>query len=450
MFDQLSDRLTRSLNKVRGRGRLTDDNIANALRDVRRALLEADVALPVVKTLLDRIRVRALGREVARSLNPGQVFVKAVHEELTAVLGGDSEEFPVPAAAPIVILMAGLQGAGKTTTAAKLAGWLKREQDKRSLLVSADVYRPAAIDQLERVAEQVGAASTRPASEDPVKIVKAALDQARREMIDVLIVDTAGRLHVDAELMDEISRIHAAIEPAETLFVADAMAGQDAVNVARTFDETLPLTGVVLTKADGDARGGAALSIREVTGKPIKFLGVGEKLDALERFHAERIASRILGKGDVLTLVEEAERNVDKDKADKLATKLRKGKRFDLADFRDQLGQMQSMGGMGAMLDKLPGAGKMQAGIKNQINDKSITRQIAMIDSMTPNERRHPAIIKGSRRRRIANGSGTQVQELNRLLKQFTQAQKMMKKMSRGGMKNMMRGLGGGMPPGMG
>ncbi|HET7570107.1 MAG TPA: signal recognition particle protein [Gammaproteobacteria bacterium] len=446
MFDQLSDRLSQTLNKVRGRGRLTDDNIADALRDVRRALLEADVALPVVKTLLDRIRVRALGREVVKSLNPGQVFVKAVHEELTAVLGGDSAEFPVRTAPPTVILMAGLQGAGKTTTAAKLAGWLAREQNKKSLLVSADVYRPAAIDQLERVAAQVGAESIRPASDNPVKIVKAALDDARRRMVDVLIVDTAGRLHIDAELMDEIKRIHAAIEPAETIFVADAMAGQDAVNVARTFDEALPLTGVVLTKADGDARGGAALSIREVTGKPIKFLGVGEKLDALERFHPERIASRILGKGDVLTLVEEAERNVDKAQAEKLANKLRKGKGFDLADFRDQLKQMQSMGGMAAMLDKLPGANKLQAGVKNQMNDQMVKRQIAMIDSMTPNERRHPAIIKGSRRRRIALGSGTQVQELNRLLKQFTQAQKMMKKMSRGGMAKMMRGMGGQRP----
>jgi signal recognition particle subunit SRP54 len=450
MFDQLSDRLTHSLNKLRGRGRLTDDNIAGALRDVRRALLEADVALPVVKTLLDRIRVRALGREVVRSLNPGQVFVKAVHEELTAVLGGDSADFPIRTAAPTVILMAGLQGAGKTTTTAKLAGWLQRERGKKSLLVSTDVYRPAAIDQLERVAAQVEVASTRPDAKDPVKIATAALDQARRELFDVLIVDTAGRLHVDDELMDEIQRIHAAIEPAETLFVADAMAGQDAVNVARAFDQTLPLTGVILTKADGDARGGAALSVREVTGKPIKFLGIGEKLDALERFHPERIASRILGKGDVLSLVEDAERRVDKAQAEKLANKLRKGKGFDLADFRDQLNQMQAMGGMGAMLDKLPGAGKLQAGMKERVNDKVVGRQIAMIDSMTPNERRHPGIIKGSRRRRIAQGSGTQVQELNRLLKQFTQTQKMMKKMSRGGMAKMMRGLGGQLPPGLG
>ncbi|HET7586750.1 MAG TPA: signal recognition particle protein [Gammaproteobacteria bacterium] len=450
MFDQLSDRLSQSLNKLRGRGRLTDDNIADALRDVRRALLEADVALPVVKTLLDRIRVRALGREVVRSLNPGQVFVKAVHEELTAVLGGDSAEFPVRTAPPTVILMAGLQGAGKTTTAAKLAGWLARERNKKSLLVSADVYRPAAIDQLERVAAQVGAQSTRPDSDDPVAIATAALDEARRSLMDVLIVDTAGRLHVDAELMDEIKRIHAAIEPAETLFVADSMAGQDAVNVAKTFDETLPLTGVILTKADGDARGGAALSIREVTGKPIKFLGVGEKLDALERFHPERIASRILGKGDVLTLVEDAHRKVDKEQAEKLANKLKKGKGFDLADFRDQLQQMLAMGGMGAMLEKLPGANKLQAGVKDQMNDKTIKRQIAMIDSMTPNERRHPGIINGSRRRRIAQGSGTQVQDLNRLLKQFTQAQKMMKKMSRGGMGKLMRGMGGRLPPGMG
>ncbi len=450
MFDQLSDRLSQSLNNIRGRGRLTENNISDALRDVRRALLEADVALPVVKTLLERIRERALGREVTRSLNPGQVFIKAVHEELTAVLGGDRAQFPARTSPPTVILMAGLQGAGKTTTAAKLAGWLAREQDKKSLLVSADVYRPAAIDQLERVAAEVGADSVRPDSDDPVTIAASALQSARRQLFDVLIVDTAGRLHIDTALMDEIKRIHAAVEPAETLFVADSMAGQDAVNVAATFNETLPLTGVVLTKADGDARGGAALSIREVTGKPIKFLGVGEKLDALEPFYPERIASRILGKGDVLTLVEEAERRVDQGQAEKLVKKLRKKKGFDLGDFRDQLEQMLSMGGMSAMLDKLPGAKKLPAGAAGQVDDKALKRQIAMINSMTPGERRHPSIIKGSRRRRIATGSGTQVQELNRMLKQFTQAQKMMKKMSRGGMGKMMRAMGGKVPPGMG
>jgi signal recognition particle subunit SRP54 len=450
MFDQLSDRLSQSLNNIRGRGRLTENNISEALRDVRRALLEADVALPVVKTLLERIRERVLGREVTRSLNPGQVFIKAVHEELTAVLGGDRAAFPARTSPPTVILMAGLQGAGKTTTAAKLAGWLAREQDKKSLLVSADVYRPAAIDQLERVAAEVGADSVRPDSDDPVTIAASALQSARRQLFDVLIVDTAGRLHIDTALMDEIKRIHAAVEPAETLFVADSMAGQDAVNVAATFNETLPLTGVVLTKADGDARGGAALSIREVTGKPIKFLGVGEKLDALEPFYPERIASRILGKGDVLTLVEEAERRVDQGQAEKLVKKLRKKKGFDLGDFRDQLEQMLSMGGMSAMLDKLPGAKKLPAGAAGQVDDKALKRQIAMINSMTPGERRHPSIIKGSRRRRIATGSGTQVQELNRMLKQFTQAQKMMKKMSRGGMGKMMRAMGGKVPPGMG
>lgn len=449
MFDQLSDRLAHSLNKLRGRGRLTDDNIAKALRDVRRALLEADVALPVVKALVNRIRVRALGREVVRSLNPGQVLVKAVHEELTAVLGGDDDTFPARAASPVVILLAGLQGAGKTTTAAKLAGWLQREQNKKALLVSTDIYRPAAIDQLERVAEQVGAQSTRPNKRKPVQIATAALQQAQRDMADVLIVDTAGRLHVDDELMDEIKQIHAAVEPTETLFVADAMAGQDAVNVAATFNEALALTGVVLTKVDGDARGGAALSIREVTGKPLTFMGVGEKLDALERFHPERIASRILGQGDVVSLVEEAERRVDTDQAEKLAGKLRKGKGFDLDDFRGQLQQMQAMGGMGAMLDKLPGAGKLQANVRNSVDEGLLGRQVAMIDSMTRRERHRPGIINGSRRRRIAQGSGTQVQELNRLLKQFTQTQKMMKKMGKGGMAKMMRSLGGGLPPGL-
>jgi signal recognition particle subunit SRP54 len=450
MFDQLSDRLSQTLHNLRGRGRLTEDNIGDALRDVRRALLEADVALPVVKTLVERIRARAIGREVTHSLQPGQVLIKVVHEELTTLLGGDAREFPARTSPPTVILMAGLQGAGKTTTAAKLAAWLAREQGKQSLLVSADVYRPAAIDQLERVAAQAGATSIRPESNDPVTIAKAALEEARRRFADVLIIDTAGRLHVDTELMNEIRAIHAALEPAETVFVADAMAGQDAVNVARAFGDALPLTGVILTKADGDARGGAALSIREVTGKPIVFLGVGEKLDALERFHPERIASRILGKGDVLTLVEEVQRNVDQSKAERLANKLRKGKGFDLADFRDQLQQMLAMGGMGAMLDKLPGANKLPAGARAQMNDTAIKRQIAMIDSMTPGERAHPGIINGSRRRRIARGSGTQVQDLNRLLKQFTQAQKMMKKVSRGGMAKMLRGFGGRLPPGLG
>ena len=452
MFSNLGDRLRKTFKNLSGRGRLSEDNIRDALREVRIALLEADVSLPVVKAFLERVRERAVGREVLDSLQPGQAVIKVVHEELVALMGAHNDSLNLAARAPVVILLAGLQGAGKTTTVGKLARFLAERERKSVTVVSADVYRPAAIDQLQRVAESVGA-QFHPSSgdEDPVKIARGALEAARRAGQDVLIVDTAGRLHVDETLMDEVRRIHAAVEPVETLFVVDAMTGQDAVNSARAFDEALPLTGVILTKTDGDARGGAALSLREVTGKPIKFLGIGEAMDALEPFHPDRVASRILGMGDVLSLVEDIERKVDREKAEKLATKVRKGKGFDLADFREQLAQMEQMGGLAGMIDKLPGMGNVPGNVLDQVGNRQTRRIVAIIDSMTAQERSHPAIIRGSRKKRIALGSGTQVQDVNRLLKQFGQMQKMMKKM--GNKKNMMRMMGqlrkGGMP-GMG
>ncbi|MEO0423176.1 MAG: signal recognition particle protein [Pseudomonadota bacterium] len=450
MFDNLSNRLTTALDGLRGKGRLTEDNIKDALRSVRMALLEADVALPVVKSFIDHVRERAVGEEVARSLKPGQALVKIVHDELVQVMGGGNQALDLRAQPPVVILLAGLQGAGKTTTAGKLARRLIEKDKKKVMMVSVDVYRPAAIAQLETVAGQVGAGFVpSEASDDPVAIVERGLDAARRAVADVLIVDTAGRLHVDEELMAEVQRVHAAASPQETLFVVDAMAGQDAVKSAKAFDDALPLTGVVLTKADGDARGGAALSVRQVTGKPIKFIGLGEKSDAFEPFHPDRMASRILGMGDVLTLVEEVQEKVDKQKAAKLARKVSKGKGFDFSDLRDQLQQMQSMGGMAALLDKLPGAGKIPEAAKAQVDDKQIRRQIAIINSMTDRERRFPKLIDSSRKRRIAAGSGLQVQDVNRLLKQYTQMQKMMKKMAGGNMKKMMRGMAGRLPPGM-
>ena len=447
MFDGLSDRLGRTLKNVRGQGRLTEDNIKDALREVRMALLEADVALPVVREFIGRVKERAVGKEALLSLTPGQAFIKVVSEELTTTMGEACEQLNLSTQPPAVILMAGLQGAGKTTTVAKLARFLKQKQKKSVMVVSADVYRPAAIEQLKALASEV-AAEFFPSdpSQKPVKIVKAAIKQAKKQHIDVLIIDTAGRLHVDHEMMGEIKEIHAVADPIETLFVVDSMTGQDAANTAKAFNDTLPLTGVVLTKTDGDARGGAALSIRQITGKPIKFLGVGEKNEALELFHPDRVASRILGMGDVLTLVEEAEGKIDRDKAEKLAKKMKKGKGFDLADYRDQLQQMKSMGGVAGLMDKIPGLSNISQEAKGQIDDKQFDRVEAMINSMTPHERARPEIIKASRKRRIAAGSGVQVQELNRMLKQFTQMQKMMKKMAKGGMAKMMRGLKGQMP----
>merc|ERR1712137_1261632 len=439
------------MGNVSGRGRLTEDNIKETLREVRMALLEADVALPVVKAFVAQVKERAVGTEVTKSLKPGQVFIKIVQSELEAVMGEANEKLNLATQPPAVVLMAGLQGAGKTTSVGKLAKYLTEREKKKVMVVSADVYRPAAIKQLETLAEEVGVTFF-PSTilQKPIDIVNDAIDDARKQFFDVLLVDTAGRLHVDNDMMDEIKGLHAAVKPVETLFVVDAMTGQDAANTAKAFNEALPLTGVILTKADGDARGGAALSVRKITGKPIKFLGMGEKLDALEPFHPERIASRILGMGDVLSLIEEVERKVDKTKAEKLAKKVQKGKGFGLAGFKDQLEQMKSMGGMMGMLDKLPGMGGMSDKIKDQANDKQFNQMEAIINSMTPGERARPDIIKGSRKRRIAAGSGTQIQDVNRLLKQFTQMQKMMKKMSGGGMKKMMRQMKGMMPPGGG
>ena len=460
MFDNLSNRLSEAARNLSGKGRITESNIKDTLRQVRLALLEADVALPVVKTFIERIRERSIGKEVGKSLTPGQAFIKIIHAELVALLGEAHAPIDLKSQPPVVVLLAGLQGAGKTTTAAKLAKYLIDKYKKRVMLVSVDVYRPAAILQLETLAIEVAALHCASNTEElPTDIVDRALDEARRSHADILIIDTAGRLHLDDEMMQEIVAIHAKSGANETLFVVDSMAGQDAVNAATAFDASLPLTGIVLTKADGDAKGGVALSVREITGKPIRFIGVGEKVDALEAFHPERMASRILGMGDVLSLVEEIEDKVSKDKADKLAKKVKKGRGFDLTDLRDQLEQMMSMGGVRAMLDKLPIPGNLNtAALKQDVDERQLRRQVAIINSMTPGERRFPKTINGSRRKRIAIGSGLQVQDVNRLLKQFTQMEKMMKKMarggiqkmSRGGMKNLLRGMpGGGMPPGM-
>lgn len=451
MFENLTGRLSETARSLAGRGRLTDSNIKDTLRQVRLALLEADVALPVVKGFIERVRERAIGEEVGKSLTPGQALIKIIHAELVGLLGNEYAPLDLKARPPVVMLLAGLQGAGKTTTAAKLAKRLIDKDKKRVMLVSVDVHRPAAILQLQTLAAEIGALHCPSSSKDkPVAIVDRALDEARRSHADILLIDTAGRLHIDAEMMQEVIQVSARAEARETLFVVDSMAGQDAINAAQAFDRSLPLTGIVLTKADGDARGGVALSVREITGKPIRFLGVGEKIDALEAFHPERMASRILGMGDVLSLVEEIEDKVNKDSAEKLAKKIKKGRGFDLSDLRDQLEQMMNMGGLGAMLEKLPVPGNINpAALKDKANEQSLKRQVAIINSMTPGERRFPKTINGSRKKRIAAGSGQQVQDVNRLLKQFTQMERMMKKMSRGGMKNMLRGMpAGGMPPG--
>ncbi|MBT5032604.1 MAG: signal recognition particle protein [Proteobacteria bacterium] len=451
MFEQLSDRLRATMKRVRGQARLTEDNISDALREVRIALLEADVALPVAKEFIKQLKVRAIGEGVAASLSPGQQLVKLVNEELVIMMGEANDALDLAQRPPAVVMMAGLQGAGKTTTVAKLAKRLMDKEGKKVMVVSADVYRPAAIEQLKTLAESVGCQFyPSDPSQKPVDIASGALQAARDNVVDVLLVDTAGRLHVDEELMDEIQQLHKAVDPIETLFVVDSMTGQDAVNSAKAFGEKLPLTGIVLTKTDGDARGGAALSIRQVTGKPIKFLGIGEKIDGLEAFHPDRVASRILGMGDVLTLIEEAEGKIDRQKTERLAKKLRTGKGFNLDDYQEQIQQMNNMGGLGGLMEKLPGMDRipqqMMGGMGTELN-----KNVAIINSMTPQEKAFPAILKGSRKRRIAMGSGTQVQDVNRLLKQFTQMQKMMKKMGKkGNMAKMMRGMGGGnMPPGM-
>ncbi len=450
MFDSLSDRLSKTIKNLRGQGRITEDNIKDTMRDVRMALLEADVALPVVRDFVDRVKQRAIGQEVMSSLSPGQALIKIVDEELVATMGEANEELNLAAQPPAVILMAGLQGAGKTTTVAKLAKLLKERHKKKVMVVSCDVYRPAAIKQLQTLAGQVDATFF-PSEKDqnPVDIAKASLDAAKKQFQDVLLVDTAGRLHIDEEMMGEIQQIHQAVNPVETLFVVDSMTGQDAANTAAAFNDALELTGVILTKTDGDARGGAALSIRQITGKPIKFLGAGEKVDALEPFHPDRLASRILGMGDVLSLVEEVQRSVDVGEAEKLAGKFKKGGNFDFNDLKTQMEQMMNMGGLGGLLDKLPGMGQL-GNIKDKVNDKDVKRLIAIIQSMTPKERAFPDIIKGSRKKRIAAGAGVQVQEVNKLMKQQMQMKKMMKKMKGGGMKKMMQMMQGKLPPGMG
>jgi len=449
MFDNLTTRLSRVLKTLRGEARITEDNVKDALREVRMALLEADVALPVVKEFINRVREAALGQEVVGSLTPGQAVVGVVHRELTALMGEHNDALNLAVLPPAVVLMAGLQGSGKTTTTGKLAKWLKETQRKKVLLVSADVYRPAAIEQLQTLAGQVGTDfyPSHP-GEKPVDIATRALDHARKHYHDVLIVDTAGRLAIDEEMMREISELHAALKPAETLFIVDAMQGQDAVNTARAFADALPLTGVVLTKLDGDARGGAALSVRHVTGKPIKFAGVGEKLSGLEPFYPDRMASRILGMGDVLTLIEEVQKGIDHAEAAKFAKKVKTGKGFDLEDFKQQIVQMKKMGGISAFADKLPGNLAQLAQQAPQADDKAIRRIEGIINSMTPHERSRPEIIKASRKRRIAAGAGVSVQEVNRLLNQFEQTQKMMKMMAKGGMAKMMRSMKG-MFPGM-
>jgi len=489
MFDNLTARLARTIDNLRGRGRITEDNITEALRDVRMALLEADVALPVVKTFIEGVKAKAVGAEVTASLTPSQAFIGILHKELVELMGGAREGFNLRAQPPIVVLLAGLQGAGKTTTAAKLARRLIEHERKRVLLVSTDIRRPAAILQLERLAEQVGASFMTPASQvrrpgpdfsdmgrdlvkealslepspgsspgqalrqdearvlPPPQIARAALEEAKRGVFDVLIVDTAGRLHVDESLMEEMREIDAAVGSAERLFVVDAMAGQDAVNAARAFANALDLTGIVLTKADGDARGGAALSVRQVTGKPIVFIGMGEKTDALEPFDPERMASRILGMGDVVSLVEQVQRQVDTDEAERLARKVAQGKGFNMTDLKSQLEQLQKMGGVTALLDKLPTAATQRGAVAPEQGDREIRRQIAIINSMTPRERRKPDLIDGSRRRRIASGAGLQVQDVNRLLKQFQEMQRMVKSMKGGKLRRLM-GAFRGPPPG--
>lgn len=446
MFDNLTERFTQSLKKIRGHGRLTETNIQDTLREVRTALLEADVALPVVKEFIEQVKERALGQEVQSSLTPGQAFIKIVNEALTEVMGSAHEKLNLATQPPAVILMAGLQGAGKTTTVAKLARWLKENERRSVVVASVDVYRPAAIEQLQTLASEIGTDFfPSDVAQEPIDIAKAALSYARKKYKDILILDTAGRLHIDEGMMQEIKELHAAVNPIETLFVVDSMTGQDAANTAKAFGEALPLTGVILTKTDGDARGGAALSVRYITGKPIKFLGVGEKTAALERFHPDRIASRILGMGDVLSLIEEVERKIDKDKAEKLVKKIQKGKAFDLNDYLDQLQQIKSMGGMVAMIDKLPGMSNVPQQIKEKINDREWMQQIVIIHSMTKQERTFPDLINTARKQRIAKGSGTDIQEVNTLLKNYEQMQRMMKKFKRGNFMSLMRGLKGNM-----
>ncbi len=450
MFDSLSQRLGTVLDSLRGAGRLTEDQINTAARELRMALLEADVALPVIKGFIEAIKQKALGAEIIQSLTPGQAFLRLVQQELTIVLGGTAVPLNLRAQPPVVLLMAGLQGSGKTTTTGKLARWLKEREKKNVIVVSCDVYRPAAIEQLRIVAAQVGVEwFPSEVGQKPEAIARAAIAHAKLQAADVLIVDTAGRTSIDEEMMLELAALHAAVNPTETLFVVDSMTGQDAAKTARVFADRVPLTGVILTKADGDSRGGAALSVRQVTGAPVKFIGMGEKSDKLEIFHPDRIAARILGQGDMLGLIEETVQRVDADKVAKLAAKLKSKKGFDLEDFKEQMQQMQNMGGIASMLEKLPGGAAMQAQLKNVNPEKEVNRTIAIINSMTRQERKFPDLIKASRKRRIAKGSGVEVQQVNQLLRQFDQSREMMKKMAGGGMMKMMRSMAGKLPPGM-
>ena len=442
MFDNLTERLSGTLKKLKGQSRLTESNIQDTLQEVRVALLEADVALPVVTEFLENLKTGALGQEVQNSLTPGQSMIKLVHAELIKVMGAQNETLNLKAQPPAVILMAGLQGAGKTTTVAKLGRWLQENNKKKVGVVSADVYRPAAIKQLEMLAKEVDLVFFESdISQKPVDIALSAIDAAKRKFLDVIIVDTAGRLHIDDEMMGEIKALHSAINPVETLFVVDSMTGQDAANTAKAFNDALPLTGIILTKADGDARGGAALSIRHITGKPIKFIGMGEKTSELEPFYPDRMASRILDMGDMLSLIEQIEKKIDKEKAEKLVNKIKKGKGFDLEDFREQLVEMQRMGGIGSMMDKLPGMKSMPADMKEKMNEKVLARQIGIINSMTMQERHFPDLIKGNRKKRIATGCGQELHDVNRMIKQFMMMEKMMKKLKSGNQANMMRGI---------
>jgi len=442
MFDNLTERLSGTLKKLKGQSRLTESNIQDTLQEVRVALLEADVALPVVTEFLENLKTGALGQEVQNSLTPGQSMIKLVHAELIKVMGAQNETLNLKAQPPAIILMAGLQGAGKTTTVAKLGRWLQENNKKKVGVVSADVYRPAAIKQLEMLAKEVDLVFFESdISQKPVDIALSAIDAAKRKFLDVIIVDTAGRLHIDDDMMGEIKALHSAINPVETLFVVDSMTGQDAANTAKAFNDALPLTGIILTKADGDARGGAALSIRHITGKPIKFIGMGEKTSELEPFYPDRMASRILDMGDMLSLIEQIEKKIDKEKAEKLVNKIKKGKGFDLEDFREQLVEMQRMGGIGSMIDKLPGMKSMPADMKEKMNEKVLARQIGIINSMTMQERHFPDLIKGNRKKRIASGCGQELHDVNRMIKQFMMMEKMMKKLKSGNQANMMRGI---------
>ena len=445
MFEFLTEKLTKTFKNISGQGKLSEENMQKALREVRLSLLEADVALPVVKDFIEQVKQKALGQDVLSHLKPDQALIKIVQDELTHIMGDACSELNLKAQPPVIVMMAGLQGSGKTTSTAKLTRYLKETENKKVMLVSVDVHRPAAIHQLQVLANEVGAEFYPSTSNDnPLSIVKGAIDQAKKTFMDVLIIDTAGRLHVDDAMMKEITAVHKAAKPTETLFVLDSMMGQDAANVAKVFHDTLPLTGIIVTKTDGDSRGGAALSIRQITGVPIKFIGTGEKIDALEPFYPERMASRILGMGDILSLIEEVERKADKKTTEKLAKKIKKGTGFDLEDFKQQLLQMNNMGGLMGMMSKIPGINQIPQQALNQVNDKMLIRTIAIINSMTPKERRIPKIIIGSRKKRIAQGSGTQIQDVNRLLKQFTQMQKMVKKVSKpGALKQMMRGMPG-------